>query len=117
MINIANKKKKAILDTCENTLIRSKVTIRHIARALGKFCSSFLAVLLGRLHYRGLERFKIEALKEHKGNFDKIVIIPKPGLDDILWWKLNIPSSFAPIVRVTINTDASSFGWGACAEN
>ena len=47
---LSNKKKKAILDICENTLITSKVTIRHIARVLGKFSSSFLAVPLGRLH-------------------------------------------------------------------
>ena len=124
-------------------MITSKVTIRHIARVLGRFSSCLLAVPLGRLHYRALERFKIEALKEHKanpariyllkvnnrntrtgnlaaGNFDKIVIILKPGLDDILWWKANIPSSFVPIVRentsLRINADASSFGWGACTE-
>ena len=60
-------------------------------------------------------------MKEHQGKFDKIAIIPKPGLDGILWWKLNIISSFAPIVRenpyVTINTDASSSEWKACTEN
>ena len=47
-------------------MITSKVTIRHIARVLGRFSSCLLAVPLDRLHYRALERFKIEALKEHK---------------------------------------------------
>ena len=58
-------------------------------------------------------------MKELKCNFDKIIIITKPGLDDILWWKLNIPSSFAPVreIPVTVNTDASYFGFGACTEN
>ena len=120
-VSLSNKKKKTILDICENALITSKVTIRYIARVLGKFFSSFLAVPLGRLHYRALERFKTEVLKEHEGNFHKIVIIPKSDLDDILWWKPTIPLSVAPIVRenpsVTVNTDASSFGWGACTEN
>ena len=120
-VSLSNKKKKTILDICENALITSKVTIRYVARVLGKFFSSFLAVPLGRLHYRALERFKTEVLKEHERNFHKIVIIPKPDLDDILWWKPTIPLSFAPIVRenpsVTVNTDASSFGWGACTEN
>ena len=83
-VSLSNKKKKAILDICENILITSKVTTRHIVRVLGKFSSSFLAVPLGKLHYRALERLKTEASKEHKGNFDKIVIIPKPGLDNIL---------------------------------
>ena len=115
LVSLSNNNKKAVQDICENTLITSKVSIRHIARVLGRFSSSFLALTLGRLHYRALERFKTEALTENKGNFDKILIIPKPGFDDTLSWKLNIPSCFAPIVRentfITINTQAFSFGW------
>ena len=42
-VSLSNKKKKTILDICENTLITSKVTIRHIVKVLGKFSSSFLA--------------------------------------------------------------------------
>ena len=114
MVSLSNKKKKAILDICENTSIISKVTIRHFARVVQKFLSSLHAVSLRRLHYRALERFKTETLKKHKGNFDKIFIIPKPDLGDILLWKLNIPSSFALALRenpsVTFNTDNCSFG-------
>ena len=120
-VSLSNNKKKTFLDICEDSQITSKVTIRHIARVLGKVSNSFLAVPLGRLHYRVLERFKTEALKEHKGNFYKTVIIQKPGLDHIFWWKLNIPSSFASIVRenssTRINKDASTFRWGACNKN
>ena len=120
-VSLSNNKKKAFTDICEDTQITSEVTIRHIVRVLGKVSNNLLAAPPGRLHYRVLERFKTEALKEHKGNFDKIVIIQKPGLDHILRWKLNIPSSFAPIVRenssTTINKDASIFGWGACNKN
>ena len=36
-VSLSNKKKKAIQDICENTLITPKVKIRHIARVLGKF--------------------------------------------------------------------------------
>ena len=72
-------------------MITSKVTIRYAARVLRKFFSSFLAVPLGRLYYRVLERFNNEELKEHRDNFDKILIIPRLVLDDLLWWKLNIP--------------------------
>ena len=123
-VSLSNNKKKAILDICENTFITSnvqKLQLGVLQESLGSFPVPFLAVTLGRLHYMALERFKTEASKENKGNFDKIVIVPKPNLDDILWWQLNIPSSFAPIVignpSITINIDASSFGWGACTEN
>ena len=102
-------------------MFTSKVTIRHIAIVLESFPVVFLAVPLGRLYYRATEKFKTEALKEHKGNFDEIVTIPKLGLDDILWWQIKIPSSFAPFVRenpsITINIDASSFGWRECTDN
>lgn len=102
-------------------MFTSKVTIRHTAIVLESFPVVFLAVPLGRLYYRATEKFKTEALKEHKGNFDEIVTIPKLGLDDILWWQIKIPSSFAPFVRenpsITINIDASSFGWRECTDN
>ena len=102
-------------------MFTSKVTSRHIAIVLESFPVVFLAVPLGRLYYRATEKFKTEALKEHKGNFDEIVTIPKLGLDDILWWQIKIPSSFAPFVRenpsITINIDASSFGWRECTDN
>ena len=71
LVSLSNSNKKAVQDICENTLITSKVSIRHIARVLGRFSSSFLAVTLGRLHYRALERFKTEALTENKGNLLK----------------------------------------------
>ena len=102
-------------------MFTSKVTIRHIAIVLESFPVVFLAVPLGRLYYRATEKFKTEALQDHKGNFDEIVTIPKLGLDDILWWQIKIPSSFAPFVRenpsITINIDASSFGWRECTDN
>ena len=102
-------------------MFTSKVTSRHIAIVLESFPVVFLAVPLGRLYYSATEKFKTEALKEHKGNFDEIVTIPKLGLDDILWWQIKIPSSFAPFVRenpsITINIDASSFGWRECTDN
>lgn len=83
----------------------------------GKFSSSFVAVPLGRLHFRALERCKTKALKENKGKFDKFTTIPTSAKQDIIWWKNNVLNSFAPITRknpsITINTDASLFGWGA----
>ena len=82
-VSLSNNNKRAILDICANILIISKVKIRHIAGVLGKFSSSFLAVPLGRLN-RALERFKTEVLKQHKGNFEKIVIISILDLGDIL---------------------------------
>ena len=43
-VSLSNKK-NVILDICENTLITSKATIRHITKILGKFSSSYLAVV------------------------------------------------------------------------
>ena len=102
---------------CDYLLQQEKVTIREVARLLGIFASSFLAVPCGKLHYGKIERFKTRALKEHYGRFDKKVVIPVDVCVDIEWWRDNIMNSYAPIHRgnpdFEMTSDASSKGWGA----
>ena len=116
-ISLTEAKKFSLYELCNDIIGKSRVTIREIAKILGKFSSSFVAVPFGRLHFRALERCKTKALKENKGDFDKLTTIPDSAKEDIIWWKNNILQSFAEITRenpsITINTDASSFGWGA----
>ena len=51
-------------------------------------------------------------MKEHKVNFDKIIIIPKQGHTLMEAKHTTKFCSFH-----TINTGASSLRWGACTEN
>ena len=116
-ISLSDRKKEKIRSLCTEILNEEFPVIRTVASLLGKFCSSFPAVQFGRLHYRALERDKIEALKFKKGNFDKKMTISSAGKDDIYWWLNNISTAFNVIgmdnCEVTLKTDASKLGWGA----
>lgn len=116
-VSLTVSKKEAIKEMCSLALSMELSTIRFIAKILGKFSSSFIAVPLGKLHYRKLERHKSQALKLNRGNFDKKIALTKECKSDILWWERNILSSESPIIRenpsLIIHTDASLFGWGA----
>ena len=74
-ISLSDIKKEKIRSLCTEILNEEFPVIRTVARLLGKFSTSFPAVQFGRLHYRALERDKIEALKFKKGNFDKKMTI------------------------------------------
>ena len=110
-----------MVELCAETLkYKDKITIRSLAKLLGKFSSSFISVPLGKLHYRALDRHKTKALKMSRGKFDKFTSIPLEAINDVLWWQGNILRSSSPILRVNpqyiITTDASSYGWGASRE-
>ena len=116
-ISLSDIKKEKIRPLCTEILNEEFPVIPTVASLLGKFSSSFPAVQFGRLHYRALERDKIEALKFKKGNFDKKMTISSAGKDDIYWWLNNITTAFNVIgmdnCEVTLKTDASKLGWGA----
>ena len=106
---------------CNNILISTYPSIRDIAILLGLFSSSFVSTPFGKLHYRDLERCTISALRMSKGNFDEPILLDSKSKDNIIWWRDNIMSSHAPVIRenpsVTINTDACLSGWGGAIEH
>jgi len=62
-VSLTKEKKDKLKVFCQ-AVLDSDVTIREVSKLLGKFSSSFLAVLYGRLHYRSVERLKAKALKQ-----------------------------------------------------
>ena len=63
---------------------------------------------------------KTLALAWNKGKYDKPITLSSGAEADIRWWRDNIISSWAPIVRVNpeaiITSDACLSGWGATFE-
>ena len=116
-LRLTPNKEITIIELCSCILDSVTVSIRTLAKLLGKFASSFMAVPFGRLHYRALERHKTESLRIHKGKFDRKIVLSKDARNDILWWKHNIKGSWSPIIRdnpkIEMTTDASTIGWGA----
>ena len=113
-VTLTNTKKENIMQLCISILADEQPLIRSVAQLLGKFTSSFPAVLFGPLLYRRLERDKILSLKLHKGKFDRPVKLSRYAKLDICWWRDNVECSFSLINKgnpeFTLTTDASKTG-------
>ena len=116
-VSLTSSKKKKVKDMCISLLSKEKPSIREVARVLGNFSASFVAVTFGKLHYRNLERDKIFALRKNMGKFDSPMIISHQARRDIHWWINNIDKSYSDISknnsRFVMTTDACQTGWGA----
>ena len=117
-VTLSGEKRDKIMHKIRDFRVRNTKTIRDLASIIGSLISTFPAVPLGPLHYRNLERFKIQQLKLARGNFQAVLVtLPLAAMEKIFWWESNLISSFrnikTPPVDCTITTDASHKGWGA----
>ena len=115
------RKVTKVKSICNDLLHKHNPTIREVAQVIGLLVSSLPGALFGPLHYRHLERDKITALKNNKGNFDSIMSLSRLSKQELMWWLNNIDSTYKPISHdsptVIIATDASTVGWGAVMGN
>ena len=86
----------------EEALKLDQMTIRHLAKVIGKLVSTFPAVQFGPLYHRTLEVAKTKALQKSKGNFDFLTITSEAIKLELTWWIDNIGSSFSTIYYMTI---------------
>ena len=116
-ITLTEEKIDKVKKACSRLKDTRKITIRTLAQVIGKLVSCFPAVQYGRLFYRDLERLKTKALKENKGNFDKMTELDKKSIKELDWWIDNIESSYSPVKlsqpEIEIKTDASKLGYGS----
>ena len=120
-ISLPDVKKEKIKLLCSEILEDECLKIRTVAKLLRKFTNSFPAVPFGKLHYRYLEREKIQALKLSKSNFDKKMKVSSAGTEDIMWWYKNIANAFNVIARgnceFVLKIDACLMGWSAISNS
>ena len=93
-------------------------TIRYVSKVIGKIVAALHGSLEGALHYRTLEADKNKALALNSRNYDAVMSLTPPAVEELLWWKNNLHKTFAPIrwppISCEVATDASSLvGWGA----
>lgn len=88
-----------------------KVKIIEVARRLGLVVASFSGVEYGPLFYRSLENFKIDDIRESKGNFNDFMLINSEIKVDLKWWIENINHSFKQVLhgnpQLKVRSDAS----------
>ena len=115
-VTLPINKVQLIEKECFKLLNKSKCTILEMARLVGLLVPTFPGVEVGKLHYRVLERNKIFALKRNRHDYGGWMDITSNMRSQILWWQENLKSQKRDINKpeftVTLNTDASGFGWG-----
>ena len=116
-IFLTEEKINKILLKAENLLKNSKVIVRELASFIGLIVNAFYAVFEAPLHYRGMERNKLEGLGSDM-NFDNEVFLSDNSIQEIQWWSRNVRSKNGKRIRPIkpqkqCRTDASFLGWGA----
>lgn len=113
-------KKERYIEACKQLLCSDTVSIRFFSQIIGMLISTFDAVQFGPLHYRHLEKDKIEALHFSHGNYDASMIVSKLAKDELQWWVSNLPSAYNRLIRegrtLELFTDATILSWGAVCE-
>ena len=103
---------------CKTMLTRNSLTIRDVAKVIGKIVEDFPAVIYGPLYYRQLEKEKKTALTQNKGDSDSHMHLSKLAKEELPWCVNNLPSACNDIQQsdpeITLTSDASLSGWG-CA--
>jgi len=108
--------KQSNIKTLANELLNAEyVSIERLAQVIGTIVAYLPAFPFGKLHYRGLEKDKIQGLEN--GSYKSKIKLSNYARDDLNWWLANANKSGFPIQRATYSvelfTDASQRGYGA----
>ena len=116
-VSLPPEKETATLKLINDCLSAHHITIRELARLIGKLISCTVALPLGNLYYRSLERCKLRALRLNQGKWDSNCRLNFAAKTDLQWWIQNLPHCSAPIFRpnpqLLLQTDACQDSWGA----
>jgi len=82
------------------------LTIRAVSEVIGLMVASFPGVMYGPLYYRLLEKEKVAALKQSRGNFEATMNLSDMGKTDLHWWIENITTTHGN-PQLTVYSDAS----------
>ena len=97
------------------TLQSKKLKIRQIAQILGTFEASLPVIKFGCLNMFYLQKYKNEALKLKKGNYEGFINLTENCISELQWWQKSVVSVndiYHPLPQLTIYSDACPNGWG-----
>lgn len=107
---------------CEKALRLEKISLRKLPSIMGNFSWAIPTVPYAQAHFRNLQRFYISESHNLNGNLDLLVTLPPSAISDLDWWYKNLQNfngkMFLPDEPyMTIYSDASLAGWGACCND
>ena len=105
-----------VLECCRERNIRVRYSVREIAKIVGILSATRPAILPALLYYCNLQSLAVKSLRFSTW-FNTLVTLDTKPRQDLEWWihhsaKWNGKSVRPAVVGVTLETDASKFGWG-----
>ena len=85
-LSLSPGKIKNIRKDCQRLVNSRIVSVRNIARLLGKLSASIQAIFPAPLHYQYLLRAKNQALKEHQ-SYEAMVTLDEAAIEELQWWR------------------------------
>ena len=122
IVKLPLEKKVKLRDLCLQALRGNTLTIQFVASVIGTLISALPGVEFGRLHYRNLERDKINALARNNGNYRALMRLSETAKQELQWWTTHVMHASRrlrhPVISYIFQTDASDLGWGVtCTTN
>ena len=115
-VRLAPRKIQNFLELACSIRKAKSVSIRELAKLIGKMVAAEPGVKYAALHYKTLELEKASALKLNRGNFNASMCLSIEAKQCIKWWIDNIETAFRPIslgpMNRRIETDSSLMGYG-----
>ena len=120
-VTLTPERASDMISCCLTIVKKETVTIRDLAKVIGKIVASFPAVMYGPLHYRQLEKEKKTALIQNAGRFDRRMTLSSQAKTELHWWINNVETAYNVMHQtqpdITLTSDASYIGWGcACGQ-
>lgn len=84
-VSLTQEKKAKLKWLCLESLEKENQVIWFVAQVIDKIVSSLPGVEFGRLHYRHLERDKIQALRRSLGDYDILMHLSKVAKYELNW--------------------------------
>lgn len=119
-LSLPEEKLQSIITDCRRVLRQETVSVRDLARVIGRMTAAIQATIPAPLCNRNLQRLKNSAFQTTQ-SFETRVQLVQAAREELSWWIREVrhwngkPISLA-VPDMTIETDASLLGWGACTK-
>ena len=89
-VTLTREKRDQLESLCTEAMNGENLSIRFVAKVIGKVVSALPGVEFGRLHYCNLERDKIYALSANQGDYDALMQLFPAAKEELNWWCDNV---------------------------
>ena len=116
VLSLTDIKQQKIKTLIGETLKSKTLKVRQIAKILGTSEASLAGIKFGYLNMFYLQKYKNEALKLSKGNYEGLINLTENCISELQWWQKSVHSVndiYHPLPQLTLYSDACLNGWGA----